>query len=37
MFSSELNNYMSNFHTLEVVGRDSGTQLQVGENVEYTT
>ena len=23
---------MSNFHPLEVVGRDSETQLQVGEN-----
>ena len=24
---------MSNFHPLEVVGRDSETQLQVGENL----
>ena len=24
---------MSNFHTLEVVGRGSATQLQMGENV----
>ena len=28
---------MSNFHPLEVVRRDSGTQLQVGENVNFTT
>ena len=26
-------NRMSNFHRLEVVGRDSETQLQVGENL----
>ena len=27
---------MSNFQPLEVVGRDSETQLQVGENFEYS-
>ena len=27
---------MSNFHSLEVVGRDSETQLQVGENFTWT-
>ena len=26
---------MSNFHSLEVVGRDSETQLQVGEIMNY--
>ena len=26
---------MSNFHPLEVVGRGSETQLQVGENLNY--
>ena len=26
---------MSNFHALEVVGRGSETQLQVGENLIY--
>ena len=26
---------MSNFHPLEVVGRASETQLQVGENLNY--
>ena len=26
---------MSNFHPLEVVGRRSKTQLQVGENLNY--
>ena len=26
---------MGNFHPLEVVGRGSGTQLQVGENLNY--
>ena len=26
---------MSNYHLLEVVGRDSETQLQVGENLNY--
>ena len=26
---------MSNFHPLEVVGRGSETQLQVGENLDY--
>ena len=26
---------MSNFHPLEVVGRGSDTQLQVGENLNY--
>ena len=29
------NNIMSNFHPLEVVGRGSETQLQVGENLNY--
>ena len=28
---------MSNCHPLEVVGRGSETQLQVGENVNYIT
>ena len=28
-------NNMSNFHPLEVVGRGSETQLQVGENSHY--
>ena len=28
---------MSNFHPLEVVGRGSETQLQVGENSNYLT
>ena len=27
--------YMSNFHPLEVEGRGSDTQLQVGENLNY--
>ena len=27
--------YISNFHPLEVVGRGSETQLQVGENLNY--
>ena len=26
---------MSDFHPLEVVGRDSETQLQAGENLNY--
>ena len=33
LVSNETN--MSNFHPLEVVGRDSGRQLQVGENLHY--
>ena len=28
---------MGNFHQLEVVGRGSETQLQVGENLYFTT
>ena len=28
---------ISNFHTLEVVGRGSETQLQVGEKIKYFT
>ena len=28
---------MNNFHPLEVVGRDSETQLQVGENLNKLT
>ena len=28
---------MSNFHSLEVVGRGSETQLQVGKNLQYLT
>ena len=28
---------MSDFHQLEVVGRGSDTQLQVGENLNYST
>ena len=32
MFSLKLTN-MSNFHPLEVVGRSSETQLQVGQNL----
>ena len=35
MFGLTLNEYMSNFHPLEVVGRGSETQLQVGENLGY--
>ena len=31
-FRSQMNQNMSNFHPLEVVGRGSETQLQVGEN-----
>ena len=33
MYSRKSNKYLSNFHPLEVVGRGSETQLQVGENV----
>ena len=32
MFGLKLNK-MHNFHPLEVVGRGSGTQLQLGENL----
>ena len=28
-----ISNYVSNFHSFEVVGRDSETQLKMGENV----
>ena len=31
----KLKQNMSNFHPLEVVGRDSDTQLQVGKNLSY--
>ena len=37
MFGPKLNIYMSNFHQLEVVGRGSETQLQVGENLKKIT
>ena len=30
IFGPKFNKYMSNFHPLEVVGRGSKTQLQVG-------
>ena len=33
----KVNTYMSNFHSLEVVGRGSETQLQVGENLNKLT
>ena len=36
MLGLKLNEYMDNFHPLEVVGRGSETQLQVGENLGYT-
>ena len=36
MFGPKLNKYsLSNFHLLEVVGRDSETRLQMGENLNY--
>ena len=35
MFGLKLNKYMSNFHPLEVVGRGSETQLQVGEKLNW--
>ena len=35
MFGLKLTN-VNNFHPLEVVGRDSETQLQVGENLNKT-
>ena len=36
MFGFRLNKYRGNFHQLEIVGHDDGsdTQLQVGENLE---
>ena len=34
-FWSQIEQNMSNFHKLEVVGRGSETQLQVGENSNY--
>ena len=37
MFVHKLDIYMSNFHSLEVVGRGSGTQLQVGDNLNKMT
>ena len=38
MFSPKLNKYVhGNFYPLEVVGRGSETQLQVGENLNYLT
>ena len=33
MIGLKLNNHISNFHPLEVVGRGSEAQLQVGENL----
>ena len=33
MSGLKLNKYMSNFHPLDVVGRDSEAQRQVGENL----
>ena len=36
-FGLKLNTNTSNFHPLEVVGRGSETQLQVGENLNYLT
>ena len=33
IFGLKLNEYMGNSHPLEVVGRGSETQLQVGENL----
>ena len=33
MFGLKLNKFMTNFHPLEVVGRGSDSQLQVGENL----
>ena len=35
MFDLKINKYKSNLHPLEVVGRGSETQLQVGENLNY--
>ena len=37
MISLKLNTIISNFHSLEVVGRGSETQLQVGENLNKLT
>ena len=34
MFGFRLNKYRVIFHQLEIVGRGSDTQLQVGENLE---
>ena len=36
MFGIKLNN-MCTFHQLDVVGRDSETQLQAGENLNWIT
>ena len=35
MFDRKYNKYMTIFYTLEVVGRGSETQLQLGENLNY--
>ena len=35
MFRLKLNKYIGYFHPLEVVGRGSETQLQVGEDLNY--
>ena len=35
MFWFKLCKYESNFHPLEVVGRGSETQLQVGEKIKF--
>ena len=37
IFVLKLNKYTSNFQSLEVVGRGSETQLQVGENLNKLT
>ena len=34
MFDLKINKYISNFRTLEVVGRGSETQLQVGKKLD---
>ena len=36
MFGLKLNKYVRNSHPLGVVGRGSETQLQVGENLNYS-
>ena len=37
IFGPKLRKHMSNFHPLEVVGRGSETQLQVGANFNLMT
>ena len=37
MLGVKLNTYMSNFQPLEVVGRGSDTQPQVGEHLNFTS